>query len=925
MASKKKPPKPSGKASEKAKPESKDIELKEEELAVLADTEQEEVADSKVEEATAEATEETKAEEVKADENNLEEEAQPEEVKPEEVNDDAKPEEQSDEVSSNTPQDQSESFEVDNSNNEIVESSEQEAEIKEELIEAESGIDSQDSASSDEDKVVQIKPEEKEEVVKTSPSKFKLFVSRYKLPIIIASIVILIALAAVITVLVMNKNLVRISSAEDFANKDTKGKTTYVITKDITVEGDLTIPNGMNIDLNKYTLTINGNLIYGNDAGDNEIYIGDKKGPLFLDNGALVADSINFNSPNATLSLHSPITANGNYTLKTLKIANDYNASNSVTINASQYVTIKGDLIVGNDGSLVIVANTTTIENDVEISGSGASIDITSQSLTLDADLKAAIASITDCGTEDNKGTINGSITGALDVTNSYLVIGKDSTINSISADNLSTLDISGTVTTSLTGGLLIIYQSGSVCPLTSDSLTVHIYEDSTITQINNVPQANILFFVKLNAPRDITVNQEGASIVCYVAEVANADEYVVTIAGQEIRSATNVIDITAYITEAGDHSIIAKAVSSNAQLLDSATISYTYTYNIKLATPSISIDDSDGYKVEFEAVPFATSYKYTINGTEYTFVDLIPDSDVSIDITDKITTPGVYAIKIRAYGKSEDAYTPSETALTTVIKYSNLETVKLGDDNISIVRAGTALNLNWDRVANANYYSVYVDDVLVTKTRNNAFSWTLGDLNDGAQIKIITEGYSYYITSPAATTTYNYETLDAPVVSAPYVTGDNVTINWTAIDNATEYEIYLDGTLVDTTTTTSYTIAHSPATSGVYTVKAIAQFFNCSTSAPVTVPNPALTAPIIASNIVDSGSGDEVVINWVAVANATSYELYEVGNEVALDTTSGTSFTFPHTGSGSYYVKAIAAGYTSADSNTVVVADVSP
>lgn len=764
---------------------------------------------------------------------------------------------------------------------------------------------------------VEAKPEEKAAKEKTEPSKFKQFLSSHKLPIIIAAAVLAVVLAVVITVLIVNRNLVKISNAEDFLEKNTKGKTTYVLKDDVTVTGDLTIPHGMSIDLNKYTLTVNGSLIYSSDAEDREIYIGDRKGPLFLDNGNLVAKTIQADCPLAVFEFHSPVTANCALNVKTVKFANDLTSAEegSIVITASEYATFKKDVTVkGNVGVMNVRSEKkTSILKAIALNADGGTATLTSAQLDIQGAItafKINIVNCSDCG-------ISGEARGILNVVGSTVNLNEGSKCIVVISDNLSTINVSGNISLSLTGGLVVNMKSGAVCPLVKDALTLNIYENVFLDEMTGIGDIN--FFVTLSAPQDIVVNHEEAKIICRVSEVNNAEGYILVIDGTELPvSSSNTIDITAHISQPGTHTIKAKAVSSDKQFMDSPFTSVDYIYNIKLATPSIALDMQDGCKIKFGQVDFATNYIYIINnGDPVKFTDFQEGQEVVIDITDKVLGAGAYTVKIVAKGANDEAFEPSETASISFVRNIKLDKATKDGLDIRIIREGGNLTLSWDKVKNADYYSIYIDNVLRVTTRKTEYIWTLGSIEDAAVIKVIANGHGYYLDSNPATFTYSYETLEAPVLSGG-AEGGSITLTWNAVTDATAYIVYLDGVIVrQADAALNYTAEYTPENSGNYTVKAVAEYFKDSVSNKVKINSPALNAPQISFTI----EGTTVTITFKNVPHAATYELYKVGEtDIKIDTTAETSFTFEYTEAASYYVKATSVGYVSTDSNTILV-----
>jgi hypothetical protein len=402
---------------------------------------------------------------------------------------------------------------------------------------------------------------------------------------------------------------------------------------------------------------------------------------------------------------------------------------------------------------------------------------------------------------------------------------------------------------------------------------------------------------------------------MCYIAIVNNADNYEITIDSLDpFTSASNVVDITSYITSAGDHTISVKAISDDPLFIASAATKITYVYKIQLGKPSATLDTSDGYKVRFAQIPFATKYKYSVNGgDDVTFTDIIEGQPVEIDITESVTAAGAYYVKVVAYGDNQEAYIPSETTMISFVRTLQLATPSNGESAIETVKDGTTLKVEWTAVTNADRYEVYAGGNLVLITRGTDYTWTLGDLNDNTVITVIAKGVNngYYLDSAAAATTYEFETLGAPTLSYTLSSG-NINLSWTTVENATGYDLYLAGVKVgDTLTVTSYSASYTIANSGVYSVRAVAEYYREGVSNTVTVAEPELADPVASFN--------EGVISWAVVPNATGYVIKLDGTEV--ETITAVEYTVPVGAYGTYTIEAIRDGYNSGVSDPVIVA----
>lgn len=139
-------------------------------------------------------------------------------------------------------------------------------------------------------------------------------------------------------------------------------------------------------------------------------------------------------------------------------------------------------------------------------------------------------------------------------------------------------------------------------------------------------------------------------------------------------------------------------------------------------------------------------------------------------------------------------------------------------------------------------------------------------------------------------------DALDAPVVAL----GED-SISWGAVKDATAYEVYVDGTLVDTVTTTEYAL---DLASGSYEITVKAIFVKgdkkVTSEASNTVNyiyNSQLGAPLLAI--------DNNVVTWQSVEKADKYVVYV--NDEEKQTITETSYTVAETDIGVYKIAVIA------------------
>lgn len=104
--------------------------------------------------------------------------------------------------------------------------------------------------------------------------------------------------------------------------------------------------------------------------------------------------------------------------------------------------------------------------------------------------------------------------------------------------------------------------------------------------------------------------------------------------------------------------------------------------------------------------------------------------------------------------------------------------------------------------------------------------------------------------------------------LNAPEISADGRVISWSAVENATGYEVYENDALKQTTEETSYTVTQTAGGEYAYTVKAVC----ADGSYPDSEASNAATIKILsAPQITLNGTK----ITWGAVENAASYQIY--------------------------------------------------
>lgn len=221
--------------------------------------------------------------------------------------------------------------------------------------------------------------------------------------------------------------------------------------------------------------------------------------------------------------------------------------------------------------------------------------------------------------------------------------------------------------------------------------------------------------------------------------------------------------------------------------------------------------------------------------------------------------------------------------------------------------------------------YNVYQDDNLLGGATSSSYS--VANLVPNSQ-------YFFYVTSKNATNNESESSNTVAVVTtsdvddespsipqnlnAENITSSTVDLNWSAsADNVgvTGYKIYQDGTEIDETINTEYTVTNLSAdTPYGFTVSAIDSELNESaqsnTANITTLPEPDTEAPTVPQNLMAANiTTTSVDISWSASTDnisVTGYKIYQDGEEI--DETTNTAYSIEELTPGTTYGYAVSA-----------------
>ena len=460
-------------------------------------------------------------------------------------------------------------------------------------------------------------PEEEEpKPEKKKKGSFKDFFKRHLLAFIIVIAAIVLAGGLAAGHFIATYHLGFVHSEEGLTKAATKDRvTTIVLKKDVTLSSDLVLDRTVNIDLNKHTLTVEGDIILPLEKSSS---IGYKKGGKYIKGGKIVANKLTASGTNDLLLYADLEVASAEINAAKIEVQGNVTATASVSMQ-SESIQISGNV----NAALSLAANSalTLCGNATEVNGG--------KTLTLKCGTVGSVI-----GTEGNRPTVyvyeGANAEKIVNVENFYrvtrlaapseiLVLQENGDffcyVSEVIGATKFAYTLNGVEKTpvDVTPGTTVIQlDSDSLTPGKQKIVLRAIAPDDPRFLDSEEKTCTFEFSAKLADPIPTVAEEEG-KIVLTIPAVKHADKYLYTVDGKSFTTKEVKTDISDKVTSGGVHIIKVKAQSENKYFSESNEAMTGYVTYLTLAAPlPTAVKEEDVVTFTWDAVENASSYYVT-------------------------------------------------------------------------------------------------------------------------------------------------------------------------------------------------------------------------------------------------------------------------------------------------------------------------
>ena len=496
--------------------------------------------------------------------------------------------------------------------------------------------------------------EEKEKKEK-KPNKFAIFFKKHLLAFIIAIAVLLIAAGLTVGHFVGTYHLSFIRDGEDLANAVAKEQITrIVLKKDVTYSGDLILPRTVDIDLNEYTLTVEGDLKL---PLEEDAKVGYRKKGDYVFGGKIIAKNI-FVAGTKSFTCYADLQAES-IAITASKIYYDGSIDGEANVTSLSAAEIAfngkaaGTISLADGSTMTLCGEVNRIEKGSTLTVKSGRVGTVTETDVLYVYEDAKVSAIINVGDyyrvtrlappkeiivlEEN-GDFRCYLSEVIGATHFAY------SLNGVEKDPVPVT--AGTTVITLNSDDLTPGKQTIVVKATAQNDARYLPSDEKSYTFE--------FSAKLDTPTP-TVTEEEGNLILKISEVKHADKYVYTIDGTRYETTTLSTDVTDKIVEGGVHVIEVTATSDNKYFSDSNVAMTSYVKYLTLTTP-IPTAEKGEETVRFTWAPSegATSYLVTY-GT-----DVVYTTETTLDLP---SAEGDFTIKAIGGGHYLDSPAATLTA----------------------------------------------------------------------------------------------------------------------------------------------------------------------------------------------------------------------------------------------------------------------
>ncbi len=336
-------------------------------------------------------------------------------------------------------------------------------------------------------------------------------------------------------------------------------------------------------------------------------------------------------------------------------------------------------------------------------------------------------------------------------------------------------------------------------------------------------------------------------------------------------------------------------------------TVNTVYPDMTAPATLTNTIKNGNDIVLSWSASPYAEKYNVYRIGTDgsNTLINSVTGTTYTVSNSPaEMSTFAVSAIN-SLYG---------ESTLSKELKVDLVYPMMAVPTNFKYTISGYNVNLSWSSVPYATGYKVY-QIINEQETLVSTVTGTSLALNNQAfgDYTYVVHSYSDRFGESAGSIPLSL-TVGTVTIAPPsnfvyqILNGNDIKLSWGSVPYATSYKVYqvIDGqeVLKSMVTGTSVIYAKQPAGDYTFVVHAYSSVYGESVDSNlISLTINAVTMLPPTNSAYQIKNGNDIVLTWDAMSNATSYKVYQISNgqEVLKSTVTGTSVTYANQSAGDY------------------------